>query len=42
MYEVEVKRNGIRKRGYESTLSKAKELKEQFLLEFEKENVNNE
>lgn len=40
-YEVEVKRNGVRKRGYACTLSKAKELKEQFLLEFEKENAAN-
>lgn len=42
MYEVEVKRNGIRKRGYESTLSKAKALKERILKEFEKESAAND
>lgn len=41
-YEVDVKRNRIRKRGYASTLSKAKALKEQFLKEFEKESAEND
>lgn len=36
-YEVEIMRNGTRKRGVATTLSKAKALKEQFLKEFENE-----
>ena len=36
-YEVDIMRNGTRKRGVATTLSKAKALKEQFLQEFENE-----
>lgn len=41
-YEVEIMRNGTRKRGVATTLSKAKALKEQFLKEFEKESAEND
>lgn len=41
-YEVDITRNGTRKRGVATTLSKAKALKEQFLKEFEKESAEND
>ena len=37
LYIIQVRRNGVRKNGSARTLSKAKQIKEQFLKEFENE-----